>query len=101
MITENLSLKGLLCNVAPDVAQLQPGQQVKVFLPLASDVNLCVDGVVVRHHDQQVAVDFEGMDEESYTHLRNIVRFSASDPDAIDKEQASKPFLPFEEDEKT
>lgn len=90
--TENISLKGLLCDLQQE-AQLQAGEAVTVVLPLADDVLLSIEGTVVRQRDRQVAVDFEGMDEESYAHLRNIVRFAANDPDAIDKEQAHTPFL--------
>jgi len=93
MTTENLSLKGLLCNLEQDADILAPGARVSVVLPLADDVVLEVEGAVVRHAGRQVAVDFEAMDEESYTHLRNIVRLGSRDPDAIDKEQIDTPFL--------
>jgi len=93
MTTENISLKGLLCDLQQDITPLQAGETVTVALPLADDVLLSIDGTVVRQRDRQVAVDFESMDEESYTHLRNIVRFSSRDPDAIDREQTHTPFL--------
>lgn len=93
MTTENISLKGVLCDLDNPAAPLEQGQNITVILPLSAEVELSIQATVVRHQDKQVAVDFLGMDEESYTHLRNIVRFSSRDPDAIDKEQAVKPFL--------
>ncbi len=91
--TENVSLKGMLCDLEHPVASIEKGLPCTVTLPLSEDVRLTIQGKIVRHTHAQVAVDFEGMDEDSYTHLRNIIRFSSQDPDMVDKEQIEKPFI--------
>lgn len=91
--TENLSLKGMLCTMnAPEALYLRENAPCTVRLHLAPGVSIDVECAVVRQTGDDVALDFVSMDEESYMHLRNIVRFSAADPDAIDTEQALKPF---------
>lgn len=91
--TENVSLKGVLCDLLdPEAVPPKSGDKCLVVLPLSQDITLSVHGQVVRSSGERVAVDFTAMDEDSYTHLRNIVRFSADDPDAIDKEQTREPF---------
>jgi hypothetical protein len=91
--TENLSLKGMLCTMdATEAMHLREDAPCTVRLHLAPDVSIDVECDVVRQTGDDVALDFVSMDEESYMHLRNIVRFSAADPDAIDTEQVLKPF---------
>ncbi len=91
--TENLSLKGMLCAMNPAAPiHLRENAPCSVRLHLAPEVSIDVECAVVRQTGDDVALDFVSMDEESYMHLRNIVRFSAADPDAIDTEQALKPF---------
>lgn len=93
VVTQNLSLKGLLCTPEGGDPCWKPGAACLVRIKLADSIALEVQGSVVRADSQSAAIDFTGMDEESYTHLRNIVRFSAEDPDAIDTEQLSHPFF--------
>ncbi|GAB7080827.1 PilZ domain-containing protein [Megalodesulfovibrio paquesii] len=101
VLMHNLSLKGLLCEVdevaAPDAPVPAPGMTCIVKLPLATGVTITLEGEVVRVEldgsaPARVAVDFTGMDPDSYAHLRNLVRFSAPDADAIDEEELKQPF---------
>lgn len=95
--TTNLSLKGLLCTVEEGETallplQVTPGFLCSVTLDLADDLQLTMDGRLSRVQPPELAVDFVSMDPESYGHLRNIVRLSAPDADAIDLEEADRPF---------
>ncbi|THB68038.1 MAG: PilZ domain-containing protein [Desulfovibrio sp.] len=90
--TENLSLKGLYCTPLQAGDHIPLDRPCVVTIRLGAGVALTVDGKTVRRDDGYVAVDFTGMDEDSYAHLRNIIRFSAPDPDSIDQEQAHIPF---------
>ncbi|AGW14234.1 PilZ domain-containing protein [Megalodesulfovibrio gigas] len=98
MRTRNLSLKGLLCEVAsPPLPAFAPDQPCVVEFPLGADLRAEVEGVITRMEPDRnaltlVAVDFTGMDPDSYAHLRNLVRFSAPDADAIDQEELQTPF---------
>jgi hypothetical protein len=90
--TQNLSLKGALCVPEGGDPGWAPGEECQMRISLAEAIELVVRGRVVRADDKTVAIDFTGMDENSYAHLRNIIRFSAEDPDAIDAEQLARPF---------
>lgn len=91
--TDNLSLKGLKCALdqAPDPT-LAIDDECTVLLVLSADAEIKIASKVVRVVDLELGIDFVSMDEESYTHLRNIVRFGADDPDEIDHEQITLPF---------
>ena len=92
--TSNISLKGLLCLPQDPATAVPLDQNCEVRIHLTSDACPLIQGRTVRRDEEGpgVAVDFTGMDEESYGHLRNIVRYSAKDPDFIDFEQAVIPF---------
>ena len=98
MHTRNLSLKGVLCDVGPHPAGAIPHDHpCLVELPLSAEVRVEVEGLItrvetIRGGGTMVAVDFTGMEPESYGHLRNLVRFSAPDADAIDQEELLTPF---------
>jgi hypothetical protein len=89
--TENLSMKGLLAVADADL-EGHVGERCVFGLVLADDVRLAIDAEIVRAEGGEAAVEFKGMDEESYSHLRNIVRLSSEDPDAIDREQTIPAF---------
>jgi hypothetical protein len=40
-------------------------------------------GTVIRLEDNGIAVEFTTMDLDSYTHLKNILRYNAENPDDI------------------
>jgi len=90
--TLNLSLKGLWCKAFPECADLV-GRQCYLHLALAKYAVIVLEARVVRAEEGELAMEFVSMpDEESYAHLRNIVRFRAEDPDAIDQEQLTPAF---------
>lgn len=97
MQTMNVSLKGLLCHVEEGetallTLQIAPGFLCTLTIELTDDLILTMEGRLSRVTPPTLAVDFVSMDPESYGHLRNIVRLSAPDPDAIDQEEADRPF---------
>jgi hypothetical protein len=83
LISENISMKGLLAR--PD-KNVTAGQEGRLRITLASDVAIDVDCIVLRSDATGVAIDFLPMDEESFLHLRNLVRYNAADADSIDGE---------------
>lgn len=92
--TLNLSLNGMWCRAFPGCEGLV-GQGCYLHLALAKEIFIVLQARVVRSEKGQVALEYESMpDEESYAHLRNIVRFRAADPDAIDREQLTPAFGP-------
>lgn len=85
----NLSLKGMLCD--PE-ARLKPSGACHVVIELSGGVVVRIEANIVRNDGRGLALDFEGMDEDAFFHLRNIVRYHAQDADAIDQELAVPAF---------
>lgn len=85
----NVSLKGVLCNPEPELEHLK---RCHLHFTLSGDIRFSVEARVIRHDESGLAMDFEGMDEEAFMHLRNIVRYNAPDADAIDRELAVPAF---------
>lgn len=79
----NISLKGLL---AMAKATLKPGTVGLVRIELSPDALIEVECRIIRSDATGVAIDFLGMEPESFMHLRNLVRYNASDADQIDAE---------------
>jgi hypothetical protein len=96
--TLNLSLKGLLC--AGEGACLDlVGRTLFAHLKLGPGVFVVLEARAVRCADGNLAVQFLSMPDESYAHLRNLVRLAASDADAIDSEQTVPLFADAGEDD--
>jgi len=79
----NISLKGLLALPEGNVSAGETGQ---VRITLAKDAVIKIDCTVIRSDATGVAIDFHPMDEQSFFHLRNLVRYNAPDADQIDAE---------------
>lgn len=87
--TVNISMKGILCNAVHGFAI---GDKCEVHIILANKVRAVISGIVVRADAEGIAVDFQSMDDESFSHLRCIVQYNLGDADAIDKEITSSAF---------
>jgi len=79
----NISLKGLL---AVPEANVKTGAAGVVRIPLSQDAVIEIECKVIRSDTTGVAIDFLPMDEQSFYHLRNLVRYNAPDADQIDAE---------------
>jgi hypothetical protein len=90
--TLNLSLIGLGVRAFPGCADLV-GRDCYLHLSLAKDAFIVLEARAVWADAERLGLEFLSMpDEESYGHLRNIVRYRAPDPDAIDREQLTPAF---------
>lgn len=87
----NLSLKGLLCSTHEHFRQ---GADCRVVITLSEEVVISVQGRIVRTDEHEAAVDFLGMDENSFSHLHRLVQLHADDPDQIDEEMVHPAFPP-------
>ncbi len=94
VVTRDLSLKGVLAELPPDVAPPPVETTCLVRIPLSAELEVAAQAVVVRVDDSEIALDFTGIEPESYPHLREMVRLNAPDPDRIDEEQYAEPFAP-------
>lgn len=83
LVTQNISLKGMLAKPQPGI---HTGELGVVRIDLSSDANIEIECRIIRSDAHGVAIDFMPMDEESFLHLRNLVRYNAPDADQIDAE---------------
>lgn len=83
LLTQNISLKGLLAKAN---VQIAAGATGVLRIPLSPDALIEIDCRVIRSDATGVAIDFIGMEPGSFLHLRNLVRFNAPDADHIDAE---------------
>jgi hypothetical protein len=91
VVTRNISLKGILCDPDP---RAHAEATCQLTLTLSPQVKVAIQARIVRNEETGLAIDFVGMDEESFFHLRNIVRFGADDADSIDQEMTVPAFSP-------
>lgn len=80
---DDISLKGLLfwSNPLPE-----KGETLFGFLYLG-DVQVYLAGTVIHSHpDRGAAVLFQGLDVDSFSHLRRLVSLNMGDSETIDKE---------------
>jgi len=83
LLISNISLKGLL---AVPEADITTGETGVVRITLAENAIIEIECKVIRSDATGVAIDFLPMDEQSFFHLRNLVRYNAPDADRIDDE---------------
>lgn len=87
----NISLKGVLCDYEP---RLSAEGGCIFVLHLSDALQVPIEARMIRNGQEGMALDFVGMDEAAFFHLRNLVRLHADDPDAIDRELATPAFTP-------
>jgi hypothetical protein len=81
--TRDLSLGGVFVNTDKKLA-LDTRCKVKVLLSgLNFPLFIEIDGRIVRTDESGIAIVFESMDLDSYTHLKNIVRYNVTHPDDV------------------
>jgi len=81
--SRNLSLKGIFVETTADVP-VDTRCQVQVFLAGTTEPRpLSMNGTVVRKEPSGIGIAFDSMDLDSYTELKNIVRYNSADPDEI------------------
>ena len=89
----NLSIGGGLFPLAKDLAPGSPCQVRIILNGTGSELNILVAGRIQRSSPAGVAIQFTSIEPENLFHLRNIIRFNASDPDTIEREIELHPGL--------
>lgn len=89
LVTQNISLKGMLAKPRPGIIT---GESGVIRIDLSADANIEIECRIIRSDKTGVAIDFMPMDEESFFHLRNLVRYNAPDADQIDDELSTPAF---------
>lgn len=81
--SRDVSLKGIFIHTEE---RLPVGNTCTVAIQLTGTVealSLSISGHIARHEGTGMAVIFDSMDLDTYTHLKNIVRYNFKDPDAV------------------
>ena len=81
--SKDVSLKGVFIRTGE---RLPVGSECRVEIRLTGMIealNLAINGHVARQEASGMAVIFDSMDLDTYTHLKNIVRYNYKDPDAV------------------
>lgn len=87
--TVNISLNGVLVRTAKKLP-IDDSCMIHLILP-DSSIKLVIEGKVVRHTLNGMALTFEKMDLETQLHLKNIIMANAEDPDAVSDQCDEKP----------
>lgn len=81
--SKDISLNGVFIRTSENLP-LNESCDVEIILTGAAEpIKLKTSGKLVRKESHGVAVAFGTMDLDSYSHLKNIVRYNTSDPDDI------------------
>lgn len=89
----NLSVGGCLLPVEPELTVDETVRVVIVLTREPAPLEVEVEAEVVRHEDGMTALKFIRIDPDSLFHLRNIIRYNASDTDAVESEFDAHPGL--------
>ena len=74
--SKDLSLKGLFIGTNAEFA-IGTKCLVKVYLTGAIDeIELIMKGSIVRKGEQNMGIEFNSMDVDTYSHLKNIVKYN-------------------------
>ncbi len=88
---DNLAVGGCLMPVSGEMA---PGDActVKVFLiGASSELEIKMDGEIIRSGPGETAVKFTGIDPDSLYHLQNIILYNSEDPGVVEQELNEHP----------
>jgi len=81
--TYNISLTGISCVSDP---RLVAGELCEVVFSLNPETKLQIDGKVLRADQKEAIISFLSMDEDTFFHLKMLMKYNAADPDRIEKE---------------
>jgi hypothetical protein len=79
--SKDLSLSGIFVNTNERIPT-GTSCQVKILVLATTDpLVIQMDGRIVRSVPSGFAISFSSMDIDSYTHLKNVIRYNAENPD--------------------
>jgi hypothetical protein len=81
--SRDLSMRSLFIKTDKNLDVGTPCSVEIVLTGLQSELILKMEGHVVRNTDEGYAIYFDSVDLDSYTHLRNIVRYNSPDPEGV------------------
>jgi hypothetical protein len=79
----NISLVGILCTSNP---LFQIDEPCKVIITLSGDLQISVDARIVRVGEEEAAIKFISMDDESFVHLKKLIQYNLGNAERVDAE---------------
>ncbi len=77
--SKDLSIKGVFADTEQKFS-LKTHCEVNIYLSSGiDDIKLEIQGTIVRQTGAGIGIVFESMDVDTYTHLKNIVRYNSGD----------------------
>ncbi|WP_028573533.1 PilZ domain-containing protein [Desulfonatronovibrio hydrogenovorans] len=90
-MTRDISLKGLRAEFR---SELEAGSPCSLSIRLSSGVRIDIQAVVKSSSSRGTSFDFIRINEQSFFHLRNLIRLYSDDPDQVDRELFQPAFDP-------
>lgn len=87
----NLSVGGCLVPLEQEIIE---GTRCSITIRLTGGLGntpINVNGEVVRHDNEYVAIKFTKIGPDDLSHLQNLIRYNAPNPDQIDEEIKNHP----------
>ena len=84
--SRDISVNGMFVTTDTDLSIGTPCEINILLGGGAGGQSIKVKGKVVRKDKSGVGISFDSADLDSFMHLKNLVRYNADDPDAVEKE---------------
>ena len=84
--SSDISMRGMFVTTDKRIPSGTPCKIEIVLSGTTSRLALNIEGVIARQDENGLGITFDSMDSDSFFHLKNIVMYNSSDPDAIEKE---------------
>ena len=85
-MVDNLSMKGMFLTTMETLSSGSPLEISIILSGSSSFLSIKLKGRAVRQTEAGIAIEFQEMDLDSFTHLRNIIAQNSDDPDAAYEE---------------
>ena len=84
--SKDISLKGMFIKTDKVLAAGTPCDLELILTGASTNLNLAIKGKITRRETDGLGVSFDGVDLDSYWHLKNLLLYNAQNPDEIEKE---------------
>ncbi len=84
--SRDISLKGMFIKTDKVLTVGTPCELELILTGASTSLSLAITGKITRQGDGGLGVSFDGIDLDSYWHLKNLLLYNAQDPDALEKE---------------
>jgi len=84
--SRDISLKGMFIKTDKVLAAGTPCDVELILAGVSTNLTLAIKGKIARQEAGGLGVSFEGIDLDSYWHLKNLLIYNAQDPEEIEKE---------------